>query len=310
MITIIMPVFNETDQIFTNVSTVQRLLDSKMIEHSMLLVDDGSTDGSWHEIERLCETYDNVSALRLSRNFGKESAICAALEHCAGDAAILIDSDLQHPPELMVEMERLWREDGYDVVEGIKADRGDEGLVSKVSSGMFYRLFRRATDIDIGVASDFKLLDRKVIDAWRMLPERDTFFRGMSTWVGFRHIQIPFTVQQRTAGRSKWTMRSLFALAINAITAYTSMPLYLVAFLGAALMICAFVLLVQTLIMKIAGIASTGFTTVIITQLLIGSCVMLSLGIIGIYLARIYEETKRRPRFIVSDTLRGDLLES
>jgi len=304
-----MPVFNEAEQIFANVCTVRQLLASHNIDHQMLLVDDGSRDQTWAEIARLSETYDNVSAVRFSRNFGKESAICAALELCTGDAAVIMDSDLQHPPELIVEMERLWREEHYDVVEGVKADRGKEGLATKVSAGLFYRLFRRMTDIDIGVASDFKLLDRKVIDAWRQLPERDTFFRGMSAWLGFRRIQIPFTVQQRKTGKSKWTSRSLLKLAINAITAYTSTPLYIVAFLGAVLLVFAFVLLIQTLIMKIVGVASTGFTTVIIIQLLIGSCVMLSLGIIGIYLARIYEETKRRPRFVISDVQRQDLLE-
>lgn len=305
-----MPVFNEAEQIFANVCVVRDLLESRAIEHQILLVDDGSRDQTWDEISRLCETYSNISALRFSRNFGKESAICAALERCTGDAVIIMDADLQHPPELMVEMERLWREEGYDVVEGVKADRGKESVATKLSAGLFYGLFKKMTDIDIGVASDFKLLDRKVIDAWRKLPERDTFFRGMSAWLGFRRIQIPFTVQQRTTGRSKWTPRSLTGLAVNAITAYTSAPLYVVAFLGIALMVFAFVLLVQTLIMKFLGGASTGFTTVIIIQLLIGSCVMLSLGIIGIYLARIYEETKRRPRYVISDMQRQALLDS
>ncbi|MCL2653019.1 MAG: glycosyltransferase family 2 protein [Propionibacteriaceae bacterium] len=310
MITVVMPVFNEAEQIFANVCVVRDLLESRAIEHQILLVDDGSRDQTWDEISRLCETYSNISALRFSRNFGKESAICAALERCTGDAVIIMDADLQHPPELMVEMERLWREEGYDVVEGVKADRGKESVATKLSAGLFYGLFKKMTDIDIGVASDFKLLDRKVIDAWRKLPERDTFFRGMSAWLGFRRIQIPFTVQQRTTGRSKWTPRSLTGLAVNAITAYTSAPLYVVAFLGIALMVFAFVLLVQTLIMKFLGGASTGFTTVIIIQLLIGSCVMLSLGIIGIYLARIYEETKRRPRYVISDMQRQALLDS
>jgi len=310
VITVVMPVFNEAEQIFANVCVVRDLLESRAIEHQILLVDDGSRDQTWDEISRLCETYSNISALRFSRNFGKESAICAALERCTGDAVIIMDADLQHPPELMVEMERLWREEGYDVVEGVKADRGKESVATKLSAGLFYGLFKKMTDIDIGVASDFKLLDRKVIDAWRKLPERDTFFRGMSAWLGFRRIQIPFTVQQRTTGRSKWTPRSLTGLAVNAITAYTSAPLYVVAFLGIALMVFAFVLLVQTLIMKFLGGASTGFTTVIIIQLLIGSCVMLSLGIIGIYLARIYEETKRRPRYVISDMQRQALLDS
>jgi len=252
---------------------------------------------------------DNVAALRLSRNFGKESAICAALQRCTGDAALIIDSDLQHPPELIPEMVRLWREEGYQVVEGVKQDRGREGVMSKLFAGLFYRIFRRLTGIDIGVASDFKLLDKTVVDAWRTMPEIDTFFRGMSAWLGFRHVQVPFTVAPRAAGRSKWSFRKLLRLAANSITAYTATPLYIVAILGAILMIGALVLFVQTLINKLLGIASGGFTTVIILQLLIGSCVMLSLGIIGVYLSKIYEETKRRPRFVVCDVRKPGLME-
>ncbi len=301
MITIIMPVYNEGDYIYNNVKTVDDLLNQEGIEHQFLLVDDGSKDHSWQEMCRLSEDYPHVSLIRLSRNFGKEAALCAALENAGGDAVLVMDSDLQHPPSYIPEMVRLWKEEGYDVVEGVKADRGKESLGSRIAAKTFYRLFRKSTGIDIGAASDFKLLDRKVLEAWRQLPERSTFFRGLSAWVGFKRYALPFKVAPRVGGQTKWTLKSLIKLAMSSITAYTSAPLFLVFWLGALMGIAAVVLTIQTLVTYFTHRAATGFSTVILLQLFIGSGIMMSLSIIGLYIAKIYDEVKGRPRYLIRD---------
>lgn len=300
-----MPVYNEGDFIYQNVETVDGLLERSGIEHQFLLVDDGSKDKTWAEMSRLADDHANVSLIRLSRNFGKEAALCAGLENAAGDAVVVMDSDLQHPPEYIPEMVRLWQEEGYDVVEGIKADRGKESLTGKLAALLFYRTFRKTTGIDIGVASDFKLMNRDAIEAWKELPERNTFFRGLSAWVGYKRYAMPIKIAPRAGGETKWTMKSLTRLAVNSITAYTAAPLFLVFWLGVLMGIGAVIMAVQTLYMYFARRADPGFSTVILLQLFIGSAIMISLSVIGLYIAKIYDEVKGRPRYLIR-TRRGD----
>lgn len=307
MITILMPVYNEGNYIYQNVMTVDKLLEQKNIEHQFLLVDDGSRDKSWAEMSRLADDRANVSLIRLSRNFGKESALCAGLENAAGDAVVVMDSDLQHPPEYIPEMVRLWQEEGYDVVEGVKADRGKESFVGKLAALLFYRTFRKTTGIDIGIASDFKLMDRAAVEAWKDLPEKNTFFRGLSAWVGFKRYALPFKVAPRAGGTTKWTAKSLTKLAVNSITAYTAAPLFIVFWLGVLMGIGAVILTIQTLYMYFAHRANPGFSTVILLQLFIGSAIMLCLSIIGLYIAKIYDEVKGRPRYLIK-TKRGNAI--
>lgn len=299
MITVLMPVYNEGKYIYNNVMKVDSLLIKKGIEHQFLLVDDGSNDNTWDEMCRLASDYPHVSIIRLSRNFGKESALCAGLENAAGDAVVIMDSDLQHPPEYIPEMVRLWREEGYNVVEGVKEDRGKESLGSKLAALLFYRTFRRTTGIDIGVASDFKLMDRSAVEAWKKLPERNIFFRGLSAWVGFKRRTLPFKVAPRAGGDTKWTFSALVRLAINSITAYTAAPLFIVFWLGVLMGIGAVILGIQTLYNYFAHQSVPGFSTVILLLLFIGSAIMISLSIIGLYIAKIYDEVKARPRYII-----------
>lgn len=305
MITVIMPVYNEGDFIYHNVETVDAVLNNASIEHQFLLVDDGSKDHSWHELCRLAEDYAHVSVIRLSRNFGKEAALCAALENAGGDAVVVMDSDLQHPPEYIPEMVRLWQEEGYDVVEGVKEERGKESLGSKLSALLFYRTFRKTTGIDIGIASDFKLMDRSAVEAWKQLRENNTFFRGLSAWVGYKRYALPFKVAPRAGGETKWTFKSLARLAVNSITSYTSAPLFVVFWLGVLMGVAALILTIQTLFMYFSHHAETGFSTVILLQLFIGSGIMISLSIIGLYIAKIYDEVKGRPRYLIQ-TKRGN----
>lgn len=300
-VTVVIPVYNEELLIRENVGVIAGFLTQAGIGFTILLVDDGSKDSTWQKLKELSNENNYVKALRLSRNFGKEAAICAGLEEADGDACIIMDSDLQHPPQLIPEMIRLWRDEEYDVIEGVKSSRGNESLVKKVGAGMFYSILSRLSGLDMQQASDFKLLDRKVVDAWKSMSERGTFFRGMSAWVGYNRKSLPFSVGTRTRGTSKWSVLNLFTLAIKAITSFSSFPLHIVTFIGVFFLIGALVLGIQTIYMKVSGMALSGFTTVILLLLIIGSALMISLGIIGSYIARIYDEVKFRPRYIVSE---------
>ena len=306
MITVIMPVYNEGPYIYDNVCRVTDILKEADIDHRFLLVDDGSKDDTWQALCRLNDDLPNVEALRLSRNFGKESALCAALEHADGDAVVVMDCDLQHPPECIPEMVRLWKEEGYDIVEGVKINRGREPLMSKICAKMFYRTFRKTTGMEILAASDFKLMNRAALEAWKKLPERNTFFRGLSAWVGFKRYELPFEVAPRAGGQTKWTTRALIRLAVNSITSYTTAPLHFILWLGVILGIAAVVLAIETLIRYFFFSAAAGFSTVILLQLFIGSCLMISLSILGLYVARIYDEVKGRPRYLISEMRSSD----
>ncbi len=299
LISLVIPVYNEGPHIEASMRTVQKILLEHEIRYQIVLVDDGSRDDTWLALSRLAEQLPGIKSIKLSRNFGKEAALCAGLENADGDACIVMDCDLQHPPELIPQMIQLWRE-GWDVVEGVKSDRGQESGVYKLGAKVFYRTFQKLSGFNLRGASDFKLMDRKAVDAWRSMKERDTFFRGMSAWVGFKRYQMPFVVAQRTEGASKWSPVKLGRLFISAISAFSSLPLQIVTLLGGLFFLGSLVIALQTLYMKLSGHAFDGFTTVILLQLIIGSSLMLSLGIIGTYLARIYDEVKGRPRYLIS----------
>ena len=299
MLSVILPSYNEEKMIAAATERLAVVLSGAGIDYELLFVDDGSKDNTWNEILRCSEADAHVVGVHFSRNFGKESAMFAGLEQAKGDCAVVIDCDLQHPPEKIVEMYRLW-EEGYEVVEGIKEDRGEESGFHKFAANSFYSLISRATGMDMASSSDFKLLDRKVVDTLNSLPERNVFFRALSFWVGFKKAEVRYRVQERTAGESKWSTRSLIRYAITNIASFSSAPLHLVTVMGIVTLVVAVVFGVISLVQKIMGVAQPGFTTVILLLLLIGSFLMISLGIIGYYLARIYDEIKGRPRYIIS----------
>jgi dolichol-phosphate mannosyltransferase len=240
--------------------------------------------------------------IQFSRNFGKESAMLAGLAHAEGDCCVVMDCDLQHPPETLVQMYRLW-EEGYEVVEGVKHTRGKESVLHRASAGMFYRLISHAVHIDMSRASDFKLLDRKAVDALLSMPERNIFFRALSSWVGFRSTTVEFDVQERTEGESKWSTWSLVKYAIKNIVSFSTVPMQCVTVAGILVFVFAVILGIQSLVRYFSGSAMEGFTTVILLILIIGSIIMISLGVIGYYIAKIYEEVKGRPRYLISRTI-------
>ena len=300
---VVIPVHNETDQIAENLFLIYAEASKTGLPMEMIAIDDGSTDSTWQALEKVVEQMPELKALRFSRNFGKEAAICAGLAYSSGQACIVIDSDLQHPPELIPEMVRLWREEHWDIVEGIKKTRGSEPLINRIGARFFYRTLSGLSGYNLTGSSDFKLLDRKVIDAWLDMRERNTFFRGMVSWLGYRRNQITFSVPRRRMTQSRWSFLGLFRLAVIAITAFSSLPLQAVTILGGLFLLCAMLFSAYALVMYFMGLAFPGFTTVIVLELLIGGVLMISLGIIGTYIAQIYQEVKYRPRYIVAQTL-------
>jgi polyisoprenyl-phosphate glycosyltransferase len=305
ILSVLIPVHNESEQIVQNLSLIHAQASKTALPMEMIVVDDGSTDNTWQVLEKLAEQLPGLKALQFSRNFGKEAAICAGVAYSSGQACIVIDSDLQHPPGLIPEMVRLWRDERWDIVEGIKTTRGTEPLINKIGARFFYRTLSRLSGYDLYGSSDFKLLDRKVIEAWLDMRERNTFFRGMITWLGYRRKQISFSVPTRRLTQSRWSFFSLFRLAVIAITAFSSLPLQAVTVLGGLFLLCAILFSGYALLLYFTGLALPGFTTVIILEMLIGGVLMISLGIIGTYVAQIYQEVKYRPRYVVAKALIG-----
>ena len=299
MLSVILPSYNEEKMIAKATARMAEILQPEKIDYELLFIDDGSRDGTWAQINEAAEKDSHVVGVHFSRNFGKEAAMFAGLEQARGDCCVVIDCDLQHPPEKIVEMYRLW-EQGYEVVEGIKEDRGEESGLHKFAANSFYGLISKATGMDMSSSSDFKLLDRKVVDTLNSLPERNVFFRALSFWVGYKKTSVSYCVQERTEGVSKWSTKSLIKYALTNISSFSSAPLHIVTVLGFIMLAVAFVLGIIALVQKISDVALGGFTTVILLLLFSASVIMISLGIIGYYIARIYDEIKGRPRYIIS----------
>lgn len=301
LVSILIPIYQEGAQILENVRKVHNILEEHDIVHEFVLVDDGSGDDTWDYIVEAAREIPKVHAIRLSRNFGKEAALYAGIDAVKGDACVIMDADLQHPPELIPEMVRLWVEDGFEIVEGVKATRGKEKAINTIGAKLFYKAMKKMSGFDLMGASDFKLLSRQVILTLREFKERNTFFRGISVWVGFKRTCLSFEVAERTHGQSKWSLLKLLKLSINAITAYTAFPLQIVTIFGLGFLVASFLLGLQTLFNFFSGIAVSGFTTVILLILIVGSMLMISLGIIGTYIAQIYDEVKDRPRYVIGE---------
>lgn len=307
-LSIVLPAYNEEQNIANTADVLAKLLAENEIDYELVFISDGSRDGTYGEIFRAAGENPRIKGAEFSRNFGKEAGIFAGLALASGDAVVVMDCDLQHPPQTILQMWKLWQE-GAEVVEGIKSSRGRESLGYKLSAGLFYKIMSRLIRMDMSASSDFKLLDRKVVDVLLSLPERNTFFRALSFWAGFRTETVEYEVQERKFGESKWSFGSLMKYAISNATSFSTIPLQLVTVTGLISILFSAVLAVQTLVRFLTGNSVEGFTTVILLILIIGGLLMLSLGIIGHYIARIYEEVKGRPKYIISrvtDNVRGE----
>lgn len=303
LISIVIPLRHEAGNIAGLLSEIETVLAPTGFDHEFVLVDDGSRDTTWAEISSLKDIVAALQGIRLSRHFGKELALCAGIEHARGEAVVVMDGDGQHPPSLLPEMIRLWRDEGASVVEAVKTDRGRERMLDRFSAWLFYLILNKLSGYDLKGASDFKLLDRKAVEAWLRMPERSVFFRGMTAWLGLKCVQVPFTVPERSSGKSGWSYVRRIKLALTGATAFSSLPLQFVTAMGALFLLFSVALGAQALYLKIVGSAVSGFTTVILLILIVGSLLMISLGIIGTYLARIYEEVKGRPRYVIAELI-------
>ena len=303
-LSVVLPAYNEEESVPLAADVIGDLLTKAGIDHELIFVNDGSRDHTWRAIQEAAARRPQVRGIRFSRNFGKEAAIFAGLAQARGDCCVVLDCDLQHPPEKILEMYRLWQQ-GWQVVEGVKISRGKESPLHTLAAKTFYRFLSGATRIDMSHASDFKLLDRRAVDTLLAMREKNAFFRALSSWIGFDTAQVEFEVQPRAAGESKWSLRSLTRYAVTNLAAFSTAPLQIVTILGVLVFLCSLVLGCWSLWQKINGQALEGFTTVILLLLLIGSALMVCLGILGYYIAKIYEEIKDRPRYIVSDDCGG-----
>ena len=304
LLSVVLPAYNEEESVPLAADVIGNLLTRAGIDHELIFVNDGSRDHTWRAIQEAAARRPQVRGIRFSRNFGKEAAIFAGLAQAKGDCCVVLDCDLQHPPEKILEMYRLWQQ-GWQVVEGVKISRGKESPLHTLAAKTFYRFLSGATRIDMSHASDFKLLDRRAVDVLVAMREKNAFFRALSSWIGFDTAQVEFEVQPRAAGESKWSLRSLTRYAVTNLAAFSTAPLQIVTILGVLVFLCSLVLGCWSLWQKINGQALEGFTTVILLLLLIGSALMVCLGILGYYIAKIYEEIKDRPRYIVSDDCGG-----
>lgn len=297
-VSILLPMFNEAEIVEESVAEVVELMSRTGRSFEVVCVDDGSTDDTPTLLGAMSSTDPRLVPVRFSRNFGKEAALSAGLEVARGRAVVILDADLQHPPGLIPEMLQRWDE-GFEVVDAVKAKRGAESWLYKAAARLFNMLMGGALGGDLSGASDFKLLDRQVVDTLLECPERNRFFRGLVAWAGFRVAQVRFEVAERAAGRSKMGTFSLVAYSLRNLVAFSAVPLRVVSWIGFITVLAGTILALQTLYVYLSGEAVSGFTTVILLIYWLCGLILASVGVVGFYLSHMYEEQKARPIFVV-----------
>ncbi|MBO4899549.1 MAG: glycosyltransferase family 2 protein [Lachnospiraceae bacterium] len=298
-ISVIVPCYNEEEVIEVFYDKLTSFWREALAQYELepVFVDDGSTDATADKIRKLLEKDDTVRYGSFTRNFGKEAAMFAGLELCSGDCAIVMDADLQHPVEVIPDMISAW-EEGFEIVEGIKSSRGKEPGDHSLLAALFYKIISSQTGFDMRNSSDFKLLDRKVIDVMGTFTEQEMFFRALSFWTGFKSTSVEYAVQKRAAGKSKWKSSSLIKYALRNILAFTYAPLYLILFLGLFVIVIGAWLGIDAIITYFEGKAVGGYPSLVILITLSTGAILTSLGIISVYLSKVYGEVKNRPRYI------------
>src|SRR3954449_12770346 len=301
LLSVVAPMKDEEETVEPFLARVRAALEGVTFE--VILVDDGSKDGTVAAMEAAAAEDPRVKIVSLARNFGHQPALTAGLEHATGDVIVMLDGDLQDPPEVIPEMIERWRE-GIDVVYAVREERLGETAFKRITARGFYRTFRRLTGLDLAVESgDFRLMDRKALDALLAMPERNRFLRGMTVWIGFSQIAVPFVRQERHAGVTKYPLRKMLRFSFDAITSFSSRPLQWATFLGFLFSIVAFLAIPLTVVARYANLFSRGVPTTIIIVLLLGGIQLITLGIIGEYIGRIYDEVKHRPLYVVGERI-------
>ncbi|MDA8404014.1 MAG: glycosyltransferase family 2 protein [Desulfobacteraceae bacterium] len=303
-ISIVVPVYNEEDVLIKFSEHLIHNLITLNISWEILFIDDGSTDETFSMIETLAVSDDRIFGLQFSRNFGKEAAMMAGLEHANGRAVLIMDGDGQHPPEIIRSLVEPWHQGKADIVRAVKQTRGSENIFSKTNAWVFNSIMEWATGMDMTGASDFQLLDRRVVQNILQMKEKNRFFRGLSSWTGFRAEKIPFHVDERIGGKSKWNNLRLLKLAVTGITSFSAKPLNLAVDMGILGIAVSIILVIQALWSWLTGIAISGWTSLTIVILFFGSANLITVGLVGIYLAKIYEEVKARPLYLIQKKTR------
>jgi glycosyltransferase involved in cell wall biosynthesis len=303
-LTVVVPVYNEAESLPALRAALERVLTKLRVPYEIVLVDDGSSDDTWKVLKTWHKSDERVRAFRFARNFGKEAALSAGLFNSRGDAVVLMDSDLQHPPEIIPRFIEKWRE-GYDMVYAMRTSREGDSAIRRGATGAFYRLFAKIADVDLPPgAGDFRLLDRKVVDILNRMPERLRFMKGLYAWAGCHHVGVPYNPPPRRHGRSAMSMRRLTGFGLDGIVAFSRLPLAISGWIGAAIALVALIygafLALRTLIV---GIDVPGYASIMVGIMLLGGVQLLALGVLGAYVGRIYEEIKQRPLYIVSERL-------
>lgn len=299
----VVPAFNEAEGLPAFLDQLFQVLTGCCSEYEVWVVDDGSRDATWECLRSELPHYPQLRGLRFTRNFGKEAGILAGLRYARGRAVIVMDADGQHPPALLPKMLELWRQGSAQIVAARKAKRNTDGWSARLKAHLFNGIMKTLTGLDLAGASDFRLLDRQVVDTLLAFPEKIRFFRGMTVWTGFAATNISLDVAPRIAGSSRWTTAQLTRLAVTAITAYSAKPLGMIFRLGLLGMVAAVLLLLQAIYSWIVDIAVSGWTSLTVVVLFFGSANLLGIGVLGAYLAQIFDEIKRRPEFLVREVL-------
>jgi len=299
---IVAPIYNEIENISELYRRVTEVMDSTGDEWELVLIDDGCTDGSTEKIRELAEMDGRVRPVIFARNFGHQIAVTAGLDYARGDAIIIIDADLQDPPEVILELAKKWQE-GYEVVYAIRAEREGESWFKKFTAAMFYRIIFRITDVKIPLdTGDFRLLDRKVVNVMNSMRERHRFLRGMASWVGFKQIGVEYKRAARMAGVTKYPFKKMLRLALNAITGFSYFPLQVATYFGFASAGLAILAIPVVVTLRLTGSQFfEGQATTLISVLFLGGVQLISLGVLGEYIGRLYDEAKGRPLYIVRE---------
>jgi len=302
-VSVVIPFFNEQSSVDELLTRLKKITDASSHAFEVICVNDGSADATWENLVAWRVIWNDLRLVDLSRNFGKEIALMAGVDQAKGGAVILMDSDLQHPPELIEKFLSLWQQ-GHDVVVGVRNDRASDGAMRRTASHLFYRVFNMLSEIPISdQQGDFRLMDRRVVDAVRRMRERARFMKGIYAWVGFGSIGVEFDAPSRKHGKSSFSARRLFNLAFDGLLSFSTVPLRVGVLFGVFVAACAMVMgiyyILKTLIL---GVETPGFATMIVTTVFLGGLIMAKLGLVGLYIGRIYEEVKGRPLYVVRRT--------
>lgn len=303
-LSVVVPILNEQDGLVPFLTALYSALENSWIRLEVLFVDDGSTDATLERLRELAAADPRIRYLSLSRNFGKEAALTAGLLHARGDAVVPMDVDLQDPPGVIPEFLRLWQEQGYDMVYGVRGARVNDTRTKRHTAGWFYRFFNRIADAPIPPnAGDFRLLDRRVVEALRRLPERNRFMKGLYAWAGFRSVGVSYQRPARTTGQSKFNYWKLWNFALDGLFSFSTLPLRVWSYIGGATALVAFgyILVIITKVLLL-GRDVPGYASLMTTVLFFGGMQLLSIGILGEYLGRLFIESKQRPLYLIAET--------